>query len=151
MTLPALQLAQLADLPVLLPLMQGYYRDDHLEFDAQRHPATLARLLQEPQWGRVWLIQQQRQPVGYVAVSFGFSLELCGNDAYIDELFVIPAARGQGVARHALQQLDGELALLGIRALHLEVDRGNAPAQRLYSALGYGRRDRYFLMTRQLA
>ena len=146
-----LHLATVADLEVLLPLMQGYYRDDHLEFDATRQRAALCRLLQEPQWGRVWLIQLQNRPIGYVAVCFGFSLELGGNDAYLDELFVLPEARGQGVARYALQHLSGALAELGICALHLEVDQRNVSAQRLYSALGYLKRERYFLMTRPLA
>ncbi len=133
---PALQLATPADLEVLLPLMAGYYRDDHLDFDPVRHRLALSRLLHEPHWGRVWMIELEQVVVGYLAVCFGFSLELCGNDAYLDELFVVPQARGRGVARHALQQLDGVLVQLGICALHLEVDQHNHAAQELYAALG---------------
>lgn len=145
-----LKLAAVADLEVLLALMRGYYRDDHLQFELQQQRAAMLRLLEEPQWGRVWLMQLPAGIVGYVAVCFGFSLELGGNDAYLDELYVVPEARGRGVARSALQQLNEPLAQLGIRALHLEVDRHNQAAQRLYSALGYHKRDRYFLMTRDL-
>jgi diamine N-acetyltransferase len=148
---PLLQPATLADLEVMLPLMQGYYGDDHLQFDAGRQRAALSRLLQEPQWGRVWLIQWQQRTVGYVAVCFGFSLELGGNDAYLDELYVSPADRGHGVVRHALQHVERALTGLGIHALHLEVDTRNASAQRLYSAIGYTPRDRYFLMSKQLS
>jgi ribosomal protein S18 acetylase RimI-like enzyme len=83
-------------------------------------------------------------------VCFGFSLELAGNDAYLDEIYVVPEARNRGIGRHALQQLNQPLAELGIRALHLEVDQHNHTAQRLYSALGYRKRDRYFLMSRDL-
>jgi len=148
--LPQLQLAAVSDLEVLLELMRGYYRDDHLQFDAARQRAVMQRLLEEPQWGRVWLMRLPERIVGYVAVSFGFSLELGGNDAYIDEMYVVPEARGRGIARYALQQLNEPLAQQGIRAVHLEVDRHNEAAQRLYSALGYRTRDRYFLMTREL-
>jgi ribosomal protein S18 acetylase RimI-like enzyme len=145
-----LQLAAVADLEVLLELMRGYYRDDHLHFEPQQQRAAMLRLLTEPQWGRVWLMLSPAGCLGYVAVCFGFSLELGGNDAYIDELYVVPEARGRGVARCALQQLHEPLAQLGIRALHLEVDQHNQAAQRLYSALGYRKRDRYFLMSRDL-
>jgi diamine N-acetyltransferase len=145
-----LQQAHVADLELLEELMRGYYRDDHLQFEPASQRAAMLRLLTEPQWGRVWLIRLQDQVVGHVAVCFGFSLELGGNDAYVDELYVVPQARGQGLARHALQQLNDALAELGIRAVHLEVDQDNAAAQRLYLALGYRRRDRYFLMTRFL-
>ncbi len=33
---------------------------------------------------------------GYAALTFGFSLEVGGRDAFIDELFLIEAARGKG-------------------------------------------------------
>jgi ribosomal protein S18 acetylase RimI-like enzyme len=115
-----------------------------------RQRSALLRLLDEPQWGRVWLLRLPDRIIGYVAVCFGFSLELGGNDAYVDEMYVVPECRGRGFGRHALQQLDEPLTQLGIRALHLEVDQQNHAAQRLYSALGYRRRDRYFLMTKDL-
>ncbi len=145
-----LQRAGSADLELLLELMRGYYRDDHLDFELVRQRSAMLRLLEEPQWGRVWLIRLPDRIVGYVAVCFGFSLELGGNDAYLDEMYVVPEARGRGVGRHALQQLHLPLAELGIRALHLEVDQHNGAAQRMYSALGYRKRDRYFLMSRDL-
>jgi ribosomal protein S18 acetylase RimI-like enzyme len=145
-----LQLAGITDLEVLMELMRGYYRDDHLHFEPALQRSAMLRLLEEPQWGRVWLIGLTDRIVGYVAVCFGFSLELAGNDAYVDEVYVVPDARGRGIGRHALQQLDQPLAQLGIRALHLEVDRENHSAQRLYSAIGYRKRERYFLMTKEL-
>jgi diamine N-acetyltransferase len=145
-----LQQAERAALELLLELMRGYYRDDHLDFELERQRSAMLQLLEEPQRGRVWLIRLPDRVVGYVAVCFGFSLELGGRDAYIDQMYVVPEARGRGIARHALQQLNSPLAELGIRALHLEVDQHNHAAQKLYSSLGYRRRDRYFLMTRNL-
>lgn len=135
------------DLPLLLSLMRGYYRDDGLSFDEDRARATASRLLAEPQWGCVYFIEDGTNIVGYVAVCIGYSLELGGNDAFIDELFVVPEHRGRGHARRALQFVARAARDLGIRALHLEVDRENLAAQRLYAQLGFEKRDRYFLMT----
>ena len=52
-----MRLATLQDLPQLIELMRGYYRDDGLEFEAERATATMSRLLSEPLWGRVYLIE----------------------------------------------------------------------------------------------
>jgi ribosomal protein S18 acetylase RimI-like enzyme len=142
--------ATTADLPQLLDLMRGYYRDDGLDFDASRAHATVARLLAEPHWGRVYLIESAGQIVGYVAICIGFSLELGGNDAFIDEVFVLSEHRGRGHARRALEFITKSAADWGIAALHLEVDRDNLAAQRLYSQLGYEKRDRYYFMTASL-
>ena len=139
--------ATVADLPVLLELMRGYYRDDGLSFDAEHSRATLLRLLQEPHWGRAWLAEVDTTAVGYVVLCLGFSLELGGNDAYIDEMFVVPERRGCGYGRALLEHAGQAAHELGAIAVHLEVDRSNEPAQRLYASLGYHARDRYFLMT----
>lgn len=139
-----------ADLTALVELMRGYYRDDGLEFDETTSPATLARLLSESQWGRVWVLESAGRAVGYIAICFGFSLELGGNDAIVDEVFVLPEHRGRGHGRRLLKFAGAETGKLGVKALHLEVDRGNAEARRLYDALGYRSRDRYLVMTKML-
>ena len=146
---PAIQirLARVADLSVLLGLMRGYYRDDGLTFEEEHSRAAMLRLLQEPHWGRVWLADVDSIAVGYVVLSLGFSLELGGNDAYIDEMFVIPEQRGHGYGRALLEFAGTAAGELGVKAVHLEVDRSNESAQRLYASLGYRARDRYFLMT----
>jgi ribosomal protein S18 acetylase RimI-like enzyme len=136
---------------VLVELMRGYYRDDGLSFDAGRAAATMARLLAEPQWGGAWVLEAEGAIAGYIAICMGFSLELGGNDAYIDELFVLPEHRGRGYGRLLTDFAAEAIAARGCVALHLEVDRENDSALRLYAALGYERRDRYFLMTRRLS
>ena len=143
--------ATLDDVATILSLMRGYYRDDELDFDVDRATSTLTRLLVEPQWGNVYLFEVDAVAVGYLAICVGFSLELGGNDAYIDELFVLPEHRGRGYARQGVAEVALQLSRSGIRALHLEVDRGNEAAQQLYGALGFERRDRYFIMTKLLA
>ena len=143
--------ASSADLPVLVELMRGYYRDDGLSFDAGRAAATMERLLAEPQWRGAWLLEADGVIAGYIAICMGFSLELGGNDAYIDELFVLPEYRGSGYGRLLTDFAAEAIAARGCVALLLEVDRENDSALRLCAALGYERRDRYFLMTRRLS
>jgi ribosomal protein S18 acetylase RimI-like enzyme len=88
---------------------------------------------------------------GYLAVCFGFSIELGGNDAFVDEVFVAPEYRGRGHGTQLLEFAAVDCGQLGVRALHLEVDQRNTRAQQLYESLGYDKRDRYYVMTRRLS
>jgi GNAT superfamily N-acetyltransferase len=142
--------AQPDDIDRLIPLMRGYYRDDGLVFDESVARCIMLRLLSESQWGCVVLAHTATQAIGYGVLCLGFSLELGGNDAYIDELFVVPEHRGQGVAQRILDALEFWARTREVVALHLEVDRENHGAQRVYHARGYDKRDRYYLMTKVL-
>ena len=69
----SMRLAMPRDLEAILPLMRGYYRDDVLRFDEARARTAMSRLLAEPQWGRVILIEIGTRAIGYVAVCIGFT------------------------------------------------------------------------------
>jgi len=86
---------------------------------------------------------------GYLVLTFGYSLEFHGRDALVDELYVREAYRGRGAGTLSLAFVEEICRTEGIRALHLEVDRGNERARRLYHRAGYEDHDRY-LLTRWL-
>ena len=142
--------ARRGDLDTVLPLMRAYAEFDGLAFDETTARRAITQLLTEPQLGSVWLIVIDGATRGYLALCYGFSLELGGRDAFLDELYIEPAWRDRGFGSRALAAA-GEVARAeGICALHLEVRRDNADAQRYYERLGFSRRDRYFFMTRRL-
>ena len=97
--------------------------------------------------GGVWLIRSGASAVGYVVLTLGYSIEFRGRDAFLDELYLRPEARGRGAGRKALEFVEGVCRSLGVRALHLEVERANAGAQALYRKAGFVDPDRY-LMTK---
>ncbi len=109
---------------------------------------TLLELLGDASLGRLWLIVAGGSPVGYVVLTLGFSLEHGGRDAILDELFVAPRARGQGLGRTAVSFVLAEAARLGARSVHLEVERSKPSAQRLYRSLGFEGNDRQLLTVR---
>ncbi len=148
-TLPTLELvaAGTADLGELLPRVRAYHAFEGIELDDGARRAALLRLLGEPSLGGVWLIRAEGMNVGYVAVCRGFSLEFGGHDGFLDELYLDAPWRGRGIGRAVLAELPPLARALGIRALHLEVARDNAPARRLYAALGFIPRDQYLLMS----
>ena len=120
------------------------------------HPLTpageraLRQLVDGDAFGRCWIVYEGAEPVGYAVLTLGFSIEYGGRDGFVDDLYVVPTARGRGVGRAVLFFLLEEARALGIRTLHLEVGAENDPAARLYAALGFvatGRR----LLSRDLA
>jgi GNAT superfamily N-acetyltransferase len=141
--------ATLADIDLLLGWMQQLYATDHIVYDEQSARRALEELIGDSSLGQALLLVRDGEPVGYMILTLGFSLEFGGRDAFIDELFVAPEHRGQGIGRQALSWAADACRALGARALHLEVDHGNSGAQRLYRAEGFVDHDRY-LMTRPL-
>jgi GNAT superfamily N-acetyltransferase len=114
-----------------------------------RTRAALLRLIGDDSLGRVWLIMLGDEPVGYLVLAFGYSLEYRGRDAFIDELFVVAAQRGRGLGTRAVAFAVEQCRTLGVRALHLEVERGNVAGQALYRRAGFAEHDR-LLMTRPI-
>ncbi len=143
----ALSLAGPQDLDRLLPLVAAYHDFEGIaQSDAERR-AALMPLLQGSPHGAIWLIGPRRAPVGYVAVSFGWSIELGGMDGFLDEFYIRQSVRGRGMGSEALAVLLPELARAGLVALTLEVAPDNDRAARVYERRGFRLRDGYHLMT----
>lgn len=145
-----LQRATRADIPQLLEFIRGYHAFDHFDFDQENSRAAVESLVADEALGRIWLIVENGVSVGYLCICFGYSLEFLGRDSFIDEFFLIESARGHGLGTRALRAAIAETRAVGIRALHLEVERENENAQKLYRKLGFADRSRFFVMSKDL-
>ena len=142
-----LTLADPDDLDRLLPMVAAFHAFEKIERSDEQRRKAIVPLLDGSPLGAVWLIGPSRAPVGYIAVSFGWSLELGGMDGFIDEFFIRQSVRGRGMGTEVLSTLLPLLADAGVMALHLEVARDNPDAARLYQRRGFEMRDQYNLMT----
>lgn len=140
-----LTLAGPDDLERVVPMVEAFHAEAGIE-GAELRPA-LQPLLDGSPHGALWLIGPSRAPVGYIVVSFGWSLEFGGLDGLVDEFYIRDGVRGRGMGSEALVSLVQELARSGVRAVHLEVHDENAPAERLYSRIGFRRRSGYGVMS----
>ncbi|WP_170774456.1 GNAT family N-acetyltransferase [Ruegeria lacuscaerulensis] len=146
----ALKLARPEDLGRLMTLVAAFHAEAGIDQDADHRRNALAPLLDGIPHGCVYLIGPARAPLGYAVLTFGWSVEFGGMDAFIDEIYIRPAVRGRGIATEVLLDLPKALANAGLTALHLEVDRTNETAQKLYLRTGFKPRDRYVLMSKKL-
>jgi len=135
-----------SDSDTLLQLMRALQQDDpwSVPFREEQVRETVNELLVNPSRGRVYLILEAEVAIGYLVLSFDFSLEYGGINAWIDEFFVRPDLRGQGIGSKTLEFAAQAAREHGARVLHLEVNRGNR-AIRLYRRHGFEDHDRYLL------
>ncbi|WP_299282008.1 GNAT family N-acetyltransferase [uncultured Tateyamaria sp.] len=146
----ALTLATLDHLDRLLPLVAAFHAEQGIEVSDEVRLAAVEPLLAGIPHGAAYLIGPPRAPIGYIVVTFGWSIEFGGMDGFVDELFIRPGVRKRGIASEVLLALPRALSGAGLKALHLEVGPDNEVAQRLYARSGFKLRDGYHLMTRHL-
>ena len=146
----SLTLGKPEHLDKLLALVAAFHAEEGIDLSDEARRAGVAPLLDGIPYGAAYLIGPPRAPIGYIVITFGWSVEYGGLDAIIDELYIRPGVRGRGIASEALIALPRALAGGGLRAIHLEVDRTNEAAQKLYRRAGFAPRDNYVVMSRQL-
>jgi diamine N-acetyltransferase len=139
-----------SDVETLIVFMREFYSLEHIAFDERAARGALRQILGDDRLGRVWMINDAGKSVGYVVLTFGFSLEFHGRDAFIDELYVEASSRGRGIGRKVLEFLEAACRSLDVEALHLEVGKENTNALRLYRKFGFEDHDRH-LMTRWIS
>ena len=88
--------------------------------------------------------------MGYVVLTLGYSLELLGRDAFIDEFYLRETYRGRGWGRQAIAFVEDAARALGVNSIHLEVTRPNFTAHQIYRKLGFEDREHH-LMTKPIA
>lgn len=146
----AFRTARAEDIELILAMMRRFYALDAYPFDEVQARGVVLALIKDAAYGRIWLIEAAGACIGYVVLTLGYSLEYLGRDAFVDELYLEPEHRGKGVGTSALQCVEAECRRLGIRALHLEVERTNHAAQALYRKWAFQDQDR-LLMTKHLS
>jgi ribosomal protein S18 acetylase RimI-like enzyme len=146
----ALTLARPDDLERLVPLVAAFHEEAGIVQDDTTRRAALTPLLEGSPHGVGYLIGPARAPIGYIILSFGWSMEFAGMDGFVDEIYIRRAVRGRGIGSEVLSNLPKALAGAGLRALHLEVRRDNAKARSFYEKLCFLPREDYILMTREM-
>jgi len=132
------------DVETLIVMMRELYAHDGLApLDEATARRALLGVIGDDTLGRVFLILLSNEVVGYAVLTFGYSLEFHGRDAFVDEIYLRAEHRGLGIGKCALQFLTEVCAAEGVNALHLEVERENTSAQTVYRKFGFEDHDRY--------
>ncbi|MBV9578239.1 MAG: GNAT family N-acetyltransferase [Chloroflexi bacterium] len=144
-----LRAATLDDLSLLALLVQAHYESAGFSYEEGPAREALQQLVTTARLGRVWWVDSEGAPIGYVVLTFSFSVEFHGQYAVLDEVYLVPGHQGKGHFKHLLALVEAHCWRWGIRTLRLEVETNNARAQRAYQKAGFAAHGRA-LMTKRL-
>ena len=126
------------DRDLVIPLLRDFYQSDAV--DQPVDAAVLERSFQaaagpaEPLL-RGLLIQWEGRPAGYMYITQCYSAEVGGRCVFIEEIFLKPEFRGQGLGTEIMAWLEREYP--AARRFRLEVTQANQGAISLYQRAGY--------------
>ena len=140
-----MRVANTEDISLLVTLMAEFYAESATPLETARAAEAFAALLGDDRLGKVWLVQAGNDDVGYVVITFSYSMEFAGRNAFVDDLFIQEPFRGAGLGTAALKEVRAYCVEQGVRAVHLETGRDNAAAHALYRRVGFKVTDRQLL------
>ena len=114
----AIALAAAPDADRVIDLMARYHAEAALPYD-DIHRATVAGpLLDGSPLGAIWLIGPKSSPLGYVMVTFGWSMAHGGMVGWLEECYIRPSVRGRGIGTEVLHAVAVNLGRAGMQAMH---------------------------------
>jgi ribosomal protein S18 acetylase RimI-like enzyme len=133
------------DLDRVVALMAKLYASGNSAFDEGNARRNTEKLLDEAEFGGVWLIESENAIAGYLVVVLGYSIEFGGRFGLLDELFVDEPYRGRGLAADAIRFAVAQCRARGWHALRLEVEQKNQRAIDIYRRAGFQLHERYLM------
>ena len=130
------RIAKLSDLDDLHELVVGFR--DHLQ---RTHPddaslrKNLGRLVESGDAEFFLTFDEEGSPAGYIQQRYRYSIWLSALEACLEDLFVTPSRRRQGVANGLVQFAIQRASEIGCRSMKLDTNELNHAAISLYKGL----------------
>jgi GNAT superfamily N-acetyltransferase len=125
------------DVPAILRMIRGLAEYEHLAHEVK---ATAARLRRDGAGRRPYfktlICRRRRRIVGFALYFYTYSTFACRPSVYVEDLFVLPEARGKGAGRALLNALARVALLRGCGRMEWVVLRENEPAIQFYKRIG---------------
>jgi GNAT superfamily N-acetyltransferase len=101
---------------------------------------ALGLFVERPDYGFIWLAYADGIPVACVSVAFGISTESGGVSAELDDLWVVPERRRQGIGSALIVTLQARLDKLEVTRIDAQAPHGSATLRAFFEARGYADR-----------
>ncbi len=129
--------ASLADVEQLVTMMAEFYSDSPYTLNPRRATEAFKSLLADERLGYVWFIQADSKDVGYMVLTFCYTMTYGGMSAVVEDFYIRPAFRGAGLGKAAMAEVRRYCASRGIRSIHVETGHENGPALAVYRSAGF--------------
>lgn len=132
--------AQPADLEQLVELLGILFTQEHeLSPDAEKQRRGLARILEDPVVGTIYVAREGARVLGSVSILRSISTAEGGPAGHLEDFIVRPEHRGLGLGERLLAYAIEQARAAGLLRLILLTDGDNVNAQRLYERAGFER------------
>ena len=126
-----------SDLPELLPLMRGYCDFYQVQPSDEQLLVMSRALIAEPSEGLQLVARDpDGTPQGFATIFWTWQTLYAARVGVLNDLFVVPQARGEGVGRALIMAGLQRCRDRGVAKLAWETAPDNVAAQRLYDGLG---------------
>lgn len=116
-------------------LWAGFQAHYQLTLPPEVTDATWARILSPDSPMALRLAWMQGAVVGFALYQHHPSSWVLGEDCYLEDLYVMPEVRGQGVGRALIEDLKALARARGWHRIYWLTDQTNTAARRLYDTL----------------
>jgi GNAT superfamily N-acetyltransferase len=127
-----------ADIPALADLLTILFTQE-VEFipDRAAQMRGLNRIIDNPEFGCILVARDQDAIVGMVNLLYTISTALGERVAILEDMVVLPSARGSGIGTQLLQAAIAYARTVGCKRITLLTDQSNEIAQQFYAKQGF--------------
>ena len=123
-------------------LLVGQLDEHGVDASAERLERLLEKVVASAERGFLLLARDRGRMVGVAYVATMLSAEHCGMVAWLEELYVAPDYRSQGIGTALVSAVLARARETGIVAMDLEIDVSHNRAESLYRRFGFRPLDR---------
>jgi GNAT superfamily N-acetyltransferase len=122
------------ELDAIVALFEAQLREHEIATPREELRSVIQTVIAEPRYGFMLAARApDSRPIGVAYASSLLSLEHGGVSGWLEELYVLPPWRGQGIGSRLVEEVVGHARELGWRGIDLEVEASHQRAISLYA------------------
>lgn len=132
-----IELVTLSNFELILPLIAAYQAHFGAEPDEPRNRAHFSQFLTDHSRGIQFIaLDDHGKALGFATLYFPFSSVRAHIDCLMNDLFILPSARRNGVGRALIQRCHQYAEQKGYDGLHWITAKTNVSSQEFYASIG---------------
>ncbi|MEL6641133.1 MAG: GNAT family N-acetyltransferase [Pseudomonadota bacterium] len=132
-----MNLAGPAQANACLGLVAKYHEEAGLPFDDAHRKDVILPLLDGSPLGAIWVMGPIRAPMGYVIVTFEWSLAQGGMVGWVREIYTRPNVRNRGIGTETLHAVAVALRAANVKALQVDLQSPDNPQASFWRRAGF--------------
>lgn len=127
------------DRNTFLTLTSEFYSSEAVDHQIpdEYHQTAFDEMINSDLYMEGYIIEKNKQPVGYAIISKTYSHEAGGMVFWLEELYIVPEHRSCGIGKEFFDYMETKLCKNSCARIRLEISPSNSRAESLYKSLGF--------------